>query len=79
MTAGDLVFVGATADSYFRAFDLETGREIWKHRLPASGHATPMTYRAGKDHRQFVVIAAGGDAALNTPRGDYIVAFGLPR
>ena len=60
VTAGDLVFVGAAMDSYIRAFDLETGRELWKHRLPAGGQATPMTYRAGHDHRQFVVIAAGG-------------------
>lgn len=78
-TAGDLVFVGAAMDSYFRAFDLETGRELWKHRLPAGGQATPMTYRAGRDHRQYVVIAAGGHGALGTPRGDYVVAFALPK
>ncbi len=77
-TAGDLVFVGAAMDSYFRAFDLETGRELWKYRLPAGGQATPMTYRAGPDQRQFVVIAAGGHGALGTPRGDYVVAFALP-
>jgi quinoprotein glucose dehydrogenase len=78
-TAGDLVFVGAAMDSYFRAFDLETGRELWKYRLPAGGQATPMTYRAGRDHRQYVVIAAGGHGALGTPRGDYVVAFALPK
>jgi quinoprotein glucose dehydrogenase len=78
-TAGDLVFVGAAMDSYFRAFDLETGRELWKYRLPAGGQATPMTYRAGPDHRQFVVIAAGGHGALGTPRGDYVIAFALPK
>lgn len=78
-TAGDLVFIAATLDSYFRAFDLETGRELWKHRLPAGGQATPMTYRAGRDHRQYVVIAAGGDGTLKTPRGDYVVAFALSR
>ncbi len=78
-TAGDLVFVGAAMDSYFRAFDLETGRELWKYRLPAGGQATPMTYRSGPDHRQFVVIAAGGHGALGTPRGDYVVAFALPK
>jgi quinoprotein glucose dehydrogenase len=77
-TAGDLVFVGAAMDSYFRAFDLETGRELWKYRLPAGGQATPMTYRAGRDHRQFVVIAAGGHGGLGTPRGDYVIAFALP-
>ena len=78
-TAGELVFVAAAMDSYFRAFDLETGRELWKYRLPAGGQATPMTYRAGRDHRQFIVIAAGGHGTLGTPRGDYVVAFTLPR
>jgi quinoprotein glucose dehydrogenase len=78
-TAGDLVFVGAAMDSYFRAFDLETGRELWKYRLPAGGQATPMTYRAGSDHRQYLVIAAGGHGALGTPRGDYVIAFALPK
>jgi quinoprotein glucose dehydrogenase len=77
-TAGDLVFVGAAMDSYLRAFDAESGRELWKHKLPAGGQATPMTYRAGRKHRQFVVIAAGGHGALKTPRGDYVVAFALP-
>ena len=77
-TAGDLVFVGAAMDSYFRAFDIETGRELWKHRLPAGGQATPMTYRAGRNQRQFIVIAAGGHGVLNTPRGDYVIAFALP-
>ena len=78
-TAGDLVFVGAAMDSYFRAFDIETGRELWKYRLPAGGQATPMTYRAGPDQRQYVVIAAGGHGCLGTPRGDYVVAFALPK
>jgi quinoprotein glucose dehydrogenase len=78
-TAGDLVFVGAAMDSYFRAFDLETGRELWKYRLPAGGQATPMTYRAGRDHRQYVVIAAGGHGTLGTTRGDYLIAFALPK
>ena len=78
-TAGDLVFVGAAMDNYFRAFDLETGRDLWKYRLPAGGQATPMTYRAGPDHRQYVVIAAGGHGALGTQRGDYVIAFALPK
>lgn len=78
VTAGDLVFMGAAMDGYLRAFDLETGRELWKHKLPAGGQATPMTYRAGPNHRQYVVIAAGGNGELGTPRGDYVVAFTLP-
>ena len=77
-TAGDLVFVAAAADSYLRAFDIETGRELWKHRLPAGGQATPMTYRAGKEQRQYLVIAAGGHGGLGTARGDYLIAFALP-
>jgi quinoprotein glucose dehydrogenase len=79
VTAGNLVFVGGTMDRYLRAFDLETGRELWKHALPAGGQATPMTYRAGKDERQYVVIAAGGHGPLGVSRGDSVVAFALPR
>jgi quinoprotein glucose dehydrogenase len=78
VTAGNLVFVGGTMDRYLRAFDLETGRELWKHPLPAGGQATPMTYRAGKDERQYVVISAGGHGPLGVSRGDSVVAFALP-
>jgi quinoprotein glucose dehydrogenase len=78
-TAGDLIFVGAAMDSFFRAFDIDTGRELWRYHLPAGGQATPMTYRAGRDLRQFVVIAAGGHGALGAPRGDYVIAFALPK
>ena len=77
-TAGDLVFIGAAMDSYLRAFDIETGRELWKYHLPAGGQATPMTYRAGRAQRQYLVISAGGHGGLGTPRGDYLIAFALP-
>jgi quinoprotein glucose dehydrogenase len=77
-TAGGLVFVGAAMDRYLRAFDIETGVELWKHKLPAGGQATPMTYRAGTGQRQYLVISAGGHGPLGTPRGDYVVAFALP-
>jgi len=77
-TAGDLVFIGAAMDGYLRAFDIETGRELWKYKLPAGGQATPMTYRAGGSQRQFLVISAGGHGPLGTPRGDYVMAFALP-
>src|SRR5579863_3135292 len=77
-TAGDLVFVAAATDSYLRAFDIETGRELWKYKLPAGGQATPMTYRAGPTHRQYVLVSAGGNALLGTARGDYVLAFALP-
>lgn len=76
ITAGGLVFIGAAADDYLRAFDVSTGQEIWKGRLPAGGQATPMSYMW--KGRQYVVIAAGGASNLGTRQGDYIVAFALP-
>ena len=78
VTAGGVAFVGAAMDDYLRAFDLETGEELWKGRLPAGGQATPMTYRVREGGRQYVVIAAGGHASLRTRQGDSVVAFALP-
>jgi quinoprotein glucose dehydrogenase len=74
-TGGGLTFVGATLDRTFRAFETRTGRELWQAPLPAAGKATPMTYRVG--HRQFVVIAAGGDGE-SFGAGDAIMAYALP-
>jgi quinoprotein glucose dehydrogenase len=74
VTAGRLVFIGATIDRMFRAFDIDTGKELWKTSLPAGGRATPMTYESGG--RQFVVIAAGGGNEFG--QGDAILAFALP-
>jgi quinoprotein glucose dehydrogenase len=79
VTASGLVFIGAAMDNYLRAFDLETGAELWKGRLPAGGQATPMTYRLRPDGRQYVVIAAGGHGRLGTKLGDALVAFALPK
>ncbi len=76
-TSSGLVFVAATVDRYLRAFDTGTGRELWRGRLPAAGHATPMTYSTA-DGRQFVVIAAGGHVSMGPRLGDEIVAFALP-
>jgi len=76
-TAGGLVFIGATLDRYFRAFDVTNGRELWRAALPAGGKATPMTY-LGADGRQYVVIAAGGDGKA-WGWSDEVVAFALPR
>ena len=70
------MFVGAAADNYLRAFDVKTGRELWKGRLPGGGQATPMTYEI--DGKQYVVIAAGGYAGLETTINDTLVAFALP-
>jgi membrane-bound PQQ-dependent dehydrogenase (glucose/quinate/shikimate family) len=76
-TAGGLVFIGATNDSRFRAFDSRTGHELWSAEIDASGHATPMTY-IGRDGRQYVVIAAGGGGFFGSKPSDAIVAFALP-
>jgi len=78
VTAGGLVFIGATNDSRFRAFDKDTGKELWVTRLPASAHATPMTFRGRKTGRQFVVIAAGGGNKYNQTYSDSLMAFALP-
>jgi quinoprotein glucose dehydrogenase len=75
VTAGGLVFIGATKDERFRAFDKRTGRVLWETTLPAGGYATPATYEAGG--KQFVVIAAGG-GKMGTKSGDAYVAFSLP-
>jgi quinoprotein glucose dehydrogenase len=75
-TAGGLVFIGATKDEMFRAFDSRTGEVLWQAKLPAGGYATPATYFAGG--KQFVVIAAGGAGKLGTRAGDWFVSFTLP-
>ncbi|HEX5581611.1 MAG TPA: pyrroloquinoline quinone-dependent dehydrogenase, partial [Gemmatimonadaceae bacterium] len=74
VTAGGLVFVGASVDRSLRAFDVETGRELWRGELPAGAKATPMTYRVGG--RQYVTVAAGGGGLWG--KGDRIVTFSLP-
>jgi len=77
VTAGGLIFQGGTLDRTLRAFSAETGRELWHADLPASAHATPMTYQAGG--RQYVVVAAGGSAKIDEEKqGDAVVAYALP-
>jgi quinoprotein glucose dehydrogenase len=76
VTAGGLVFSAATMDTFIRAFDADSGSEVWKFELPASAQATPMTYSV--KGKQYVVIAAGGHGKLGTKQGDYVVAFSLP-
>jgi quinoprotein glucose dehydrogenase len=75
-TGGGLVFIAASYDGFFRAFDTETGEPLWQDQLPAGGQATPMTYE--HEGRQYVVIAAGGHGRLGTPLGDAVVAYALP-
>jgi quinoprotein glucose dehydrogenase len=76
ITAGGLVFTSAAMDLYFRAFDIETGTELWKYQLPAGGQAIPMSYSI--HGKQYIVIAAGGHGKLRTKQGDYVLAFALP-
>ncbi len=78
VTGGGLVFIAAAMDPFLRAFDVETGREVWKAELPAGGQATPMTYAAGRKGKQFLVICAGGHGKLGTKIGDFVVAYALP-
>ena len=76
-TAGGIVFIGATLDAHVRAFDVETGKELWKYKLPAGGKATPATY-LGADGRQYLVISAGGDGK-SWGKADSVMAFALPK
>jgi quinoprotein glucose dehydrogenase len=75
-TGGGLVFIGATTDKFLRAFDAETGEEVWRARLPFTANATPATYRLSPAGRQYVVVAAGGHG-WSEP-GDAVIAFALP-
>ncbi len=76
ITAGGVVFLGAAVDDYLRAYDLTTGKQIWRARLPAGGQSTPMTYTTA-DGRQFVLIVAGGHGSVGTKAGDYVMAWTL--
>jgi quinoprotein glucose dehydrogenase len=78
VTDGGVVFIGATIDSHFRAFDTRTGEQLWVGDLEASAHATPITYMGKKSRRQFVVIAAGGGGYFRGKVSDALVAFALP-
>ena len=76
ITGGGLIFIGATQDNRFRAFDLYTGEELWSAVLPTGAFALPMTYEI--DGRQFIVIASGGHPFIYPQPGDYLTAFALP-
>ena len=83
VTAGGLVFIGATTDSKFRAFDSRTGKELWMARLDATADTVPVTYQ-GRNGKQYVVIAAGGTnrfrmlARTADQAADSLIAFSLP-
>lgn len=75
VTASGLLFIAATKDGKFRAFDKKTGKLLWETQLPAAGFATPATYQVGG--KQYVVVACGG-AKLGAQKGNQYVAFALP-
>jgi quinoprotein glucose dehydrogenase len=78
VTASGLVFIAGAVDPFLRAFDTETGKELWKGPLPSPGHATPMTYKVTATGKQYVVVAAGGHAKISEEQvGDTLVAFAL--
>ncbi|MEZ0497307.1 pyrroloquinoline quinone-dependent dehydrogenase, partial [Sphingomonas sp. IW22] len=77
ITAGGLVFIAAATDNLIRAIDIRTGKVVWSDVLPAGGQATPMTYSV--DGRQYLVIMAGGHHYMQTPEGDYVIAYALPQ
>lgn len=76
VTAGGVIFHGATADNFIRAYDVNTGEILWQYELPAGGQATPSTY-IGADGSQYIVISAGGHGSLGTTQGDSLIAFKL--
>lgn len=76
-TAGGLVFIAATNDSRFRAFDSKTGKPLWEHPIDANGHTIPVGY-LGKDGRQYIVLmAGGGGGTFGAPLSDSVTAFAL--
>ncbi|MCZ6900021.1 MAG: c-type cytochrome, partial [Bacteroidetes bacterium] len=75
VTDGGLIFIAATKDEKFRAFDKKSGKMLWQTSLPTGGYATPATYMVGG--KQYVVIACGG-GKMGTKSGDSYVAFSLP-
>lgn len=75
VTASGLLFIAATKDGYFRAFDKNTGKLLWETQLPAAAFATPSTYAV--KGKQYIVLACGG-TKLGTPKGNLYVAFALP-
>lgn len=78
ITDGGVVFMAASVDNFIRGYDLATGKEIWRARLPAGGQATPMTYLNSKGE-QMVVQVAGGHGSIGTTIGDYVVAYKLKK
>jgi quinoprotein glucose dehydrogenase len=77
VTASGLIFIAAATDDLIRAIDLRTGKTVWQAALPAGGQATPMVYEQGG--REYLVIFAGGHHFMETPEGDSVIAYALPK
>ncbi|MFP6639271.1 MAG: pyrroloquinoline quinone-dependent dehydrogenase, partial [Myxococcota bacterium] len=75
-TTTGLVFIGATTDKFLRAYSAETGRNLWRERLPYTANSTPVTYRLSEEGRQYILVAAGGHGWSES--GDAIIAWALP-
>jgi quinoprotein glucose dehydrogenase len=78
-TAGGITFIGATQEHRVRAYESRTGRELWKATLPAGAQSSPTVYWSNKSGRQFMVIAAGGHAAMMSGSSDMVAAYALPK
>lgn len=78
-TAGGVTFIAATQERMVRAYNSQTGAELWKAALPAGGQAAPTVYWSAKSNREFMVIAAGGHAAMLSGSSDLLTAYALPK
>jgi quinoprotein glucose dehydrogenase len=76
-TAGGLLFIAATYDQHFHAFDASSGKLLWETKLDTGSYTVPMTYQ-GKNGKQYVVLVATGGSFYDTTAGDSVIAFALP-
>lgn len=76
VTSGGLIFIAAATDDLIRAIDIKTGKTVWSTPLPAGGQANPLVYT--QNGREYLVITATGHHFMETPPGDYILAYALP-
>jgi len=79
VTAGGLVFHGGTYFPVLRIHDARTGERIGELDLPAGVHGGAIAFKLHPDSREFIVVAAGGHDGLGSPKGDYVMAWALPR
>jgi quinoprotein glucose dehydrogenase len=77
ITASGLIFIAAATDDLIRAIDERTGKTVWSAPLPAGGQANPIIYQ--QDGREYLVIFAGGHHFMETPMGDSVIAYALPK